>query len=226
MGWHFYRNPHGSSWIVEKNGERVFESPSEAVVVEYLVSVGAIFRGDAQHCPDFPAPGEPAAITTEPASLTIGTRGPRAWRPASPLSMVEISRIIELEKTNLSPAECLEKLGRGPPIIERLARVSELEGAGICELRRHGWSYRKIQELTARNSNTISKIIADDAQGARRSDKNWRCLVCGALNRLEPCETCRINRILNSQRLNARDARRHGLAWWRKINGREVRVRI
>ena len=213
MGFNVKRAETGSEWQVEKDGVLVFESLDQNQVVEYLFKIGVLWRGAVE-------------VPTDPVRLTINTVGPSRWLPPDNLSRSEVARVIFLEREEkLTPHKCLERIGRAPPVIQRLARVSESEAESICELRRAGWSYRKINELTGRNTNTIAKVIAEDLAGARRSDKKWRCPQCGALNLLDLCESCRIKRISNSRRLNERDARRHGAAWWRKIHGRERRVK-
>lgn len=202
MGYHITRSAgQADAWDVLENDQVVFSSTDEDQVITYLREVGVFPPAD---------------------------NGPKQWQPWEPLTAPEIDRLIFLErelpgKARRTPAACLRLIGREPFKIEALARVSEPEADGICELRRYGWSYRKISELTGRNSNTIAKIIADDLQGGRRSDKKWRCRECGALNLLDGCETCRINRLANSRRLNTRDARRHGLAWFRKIYNKPLR---
>ncbi len=202
MAFHVTRsNSTPDSWDVLKDDQVVFSSTSEDQVIAYLRESGVFPPAD---------------------------QGPKQWQPWEPLTASEIERVIFLEAelkgpARRTPAACLRIIGREPFEIEALARVSEREADGICELRRYGWSYRKISELTGRNVNTIAKLITDDMQGGRRSDKKWRCRECGALNLLDGCETCRINRLANSRRLNIRDAKRHALEWYRKQNNRPTR---
>lgn len=203
MGYHVQRQKGDAvAWEVIKNGQAVYTATSEAEVIAYLRRIGVFPPDD---------------------------KGPKQWRPFSPLTPEEVDRCIILEREKVggvrrTPADCLRMIGRDPLEIETLARVSEREADGICELRRYGWSYRKIAELTGRNINTVAKVINDDLANGRRSDKKWRCRDCGALNRLDQCETCRINRLANSRRLNLRDSRRHAIDWYRKVNNKPRRV--
>jgi len=229
MGYHVTRAEAAGTtpppWIVEQDGVAIFSSPDPAAITTFLFDCVFAVTADASGNTSQDIVSFPAKYIDQ----AEGSTG-RQWKPLTPLTREEINLVVQLNKRlqdggqELSPAECLEALGRAPIEVERLARVSEPEADSICQLRRAGWSYRKIHELTGRNTNTIAKIIADDMQGSRRSDKKWRCRGCGALNLLDHCETCRINRLANSRRLNLRDAKRHGLEWYRKINGRPRRT--
>jgi len=147
------------------------------------------------------------------------TDTPRKWKHHEPLTLAEIDLVIRLGKNNFTPVQCLKVIGRDQATLEHLARVTDIEAAGICELRRAGWSYRKIRAVTGRNGNTIAKVIAVDLGGSRKSAKAWRCPGCGGLVKLQTCEGCRVSRMVTSQRDNARAARRYGYNWWRKLNG-------